>query len=106
MDDLLFFEFSIGHKPRGSCRWSSDKDYRKRIITIAHAVNYVSGLALAFGYDQALDFSLDYNKSADLWKQCSCAVCVHITAELVPNSLFVRCCTLYKILLRFGFKFS
>ena len=26
-------------------------------------------------------------------KQCSCTVCVHITAELVPSSLFIQCCT-------------
>ena len=25
--------------------------------------------------------------------QCSCTVCVHITAELVPSSLFIQCCT-------------
>ena len=27
-------------------------------------------------------------------KQCSCTVCVHITFEWVPSSLFVQCCTL------------
>ncbi len=26
-------------------------------------------------------------------KQCSCTVCVHITAKLVPSSLFVQCYT-------------
>ena len=30
-------------------------------------------------------------------KQCSCTVCVHITAELVLSSLFVQCCTLYNL---------
>ena len=30
-------------------------------------------------------------------EQFSCTVCVHITAELVPSSLFVQCCTLYNL---------
>lgn len=32
-------------------------------------------------------------------KQCSCTVCVHITAELVPSSLFIELymCTLYSL---------
>ena len=45
--------FQLGISSRGSCHWSSVIDYRKQITTIAHAVNSVSGLALAFGYDLA-----------------------------------------------------
>ena len=30
-------------------------------------------------------------------KQCSCTVCVHITAELVPSKCFVQCRTLYSL---------
>ena len=30
-------------------------------------------------------------------KQCSCTVCLPISAELVPSSLFVQCCTLYNL---------
>ena len=66
-------------------------------------MNSVSGLALAIGYDLALDFGLDYIKLANSGIQCNCTVCVHIRAELVPNCFFVQCCTLYKLLLRFGF---
>jgi hypothetical protein len=30
-------------------------------------------------------------------EQFSCTVCVHITAELVSNSSFIQCCTLYNL---------
>ena len=95
--------FQLGISSRGSCHWSSEiSDYGKQIITIAHAVNSVSGLALVFCYDLALDFGLDYIKLANLVKQCSCTVCVHITAELVCQ-LFVCILLLLAVLLGHSF---
>jgi hypothetical protein len=44
---------------RGRCLRSTDKDYRKQITILAHAVNSVSGLALDFGLGLALDLGLD-----------------------------------------------
>ena len=65
-------------------------------------MNSVSGLALVFCYDLALDFGLDYIKLAKV-KQCSCTVCVHITAELVCQ-LFV--CILLLLAILPGHSFS
>jgi hypothetical protein len=51
--------FELGISSRGGCLWPTDKDYRKQITTLAHAVNSISGLALDFGRCLALDFGLD-----------------------------------------------
>jgi hypothetical protein len=49
----------LGISSRGGCLWSTDKDDRKEITILAHAVNSVSGLALDFGHGLALDFGLE-----------------------------------------------
>jgi hypothetical protein len=49
----------LGISSRGGCLGSTDKDYRKEITILAHAVNSVSGLSLDFGHGLVLDFGLD-----------------------------------------------
>ena len=56
----------MGISYRHRCLWSTDKDYRKQIPIVAHAVNSVSSLILDFDHGLYLDFGLDQIKRVTL----------------------------------------